>query len=119
MKSLLRILCCAGLLAGLGTFASAATMTMTGEISDSGCGASHAKMMASHKGLTARQCTLTCVKNGGKYVFVSDGKVYNISNQSFAALQQRAGETVQLTGDMNGDNITVTKIAAKKAKKKA
>ena len=34
-----------GLVGGLCSFASAATMTMTGMISDSACGASHAKMM--------------------------------------------------------------------------
>lgn len=57
-----------GLLVGFASFASAATMTMTGVISDSMCGASHAKMMAMHKDAkTDRDCTLACVKGGGKY----------------------------------------------------
>ena len=87
----------------------------TGQISDSGCGLSHAKMLAEHKDLkTDRDCTLGCIKAGGKYVFVSEGKVYNISNQKLAGLEQHAGETVELTGTMKGDTITVTKVSAKK-----
>ncbi len=90
----------------------------TGEISDSACGASHAKMMAEHKDLkTDRACTLACVKAGSKYVLVSDGKVYQIENQSLPALQQRAGQTVVVTGDLKGDAITVSKIAMPGRKK--
>jgi len=116
MKTIFRTLGLAGLLAGLLSLASGATMTMNGMISDSACGASHAKMMAEHKDakMTDKDCTLACVKNGGKFVFVSDGKVYNITNQDFAAVRQYAGQTVSLTGDMNGETITVAKVAAKK-----
>jgi len=91
-------------------------MTMTGMISDSMCGASHAKMMAMHKDakMTDRDCTLACVKGGGKYVFVSDGKVYQIANQDLAALQKDAGESVKLTGDVNADTIKVSKVAMAK-----
>lgn len=91
-------------------------MTMTGMISDSMCGASHAKMMAMHKDakMTDRDCTLGCVKGGAKYVLVSEGKVYNISNQNIAALQKDAGESVSVTGDVNGDTITVKKVAMAK-----
>ena len=93
---------------------SAFAATWTGQISDSACGMSHAKMMAGDKKLkTDRDCTLACIKGGSKYVFVSDGKVYNISNQKLAALKVHAGETIQLTGTMKGDTVTVSKIAAK------
>jgi hypothetical protein len=86
----------------------------TGQISDSACGMSHAKMMAADKSMkTDRDCTLACIKAGSKYVFVSDGKVYNVLNQSLAALKTHAGETVELTGTMKGDTITVSKIAKK------
>ena len=50
------------------------------------------------------------MKGGGKYVFVSDGKVFKIANQELALLQVHAGHTVQLTGDMKDDTITVSKI---------
>ena len=90
----------------------------TGEISDSACGTSHAKMMAEHKDLkTDKDCTLACVKAGSKYVLVSDGKVYQIENQSLPALQQRAGQMVEVTGDMKGESITVSKISAAGKKK--
>jgi hypothetical protein len=51
-----------GLFAALSSFAGAATMTMEGIISDSMCGASHAKMMEMHKDakMTDRDCTLAC-----------------------------------------------------------
>jgi hypothetical protein len=120
MKNVFRLLCCAGLLLGLTSFASAADMTWTGKISDSMCGASHAKMIAAHGGaskMTDRDCTLACTKAGGKFVFVTGGKVYNIANQDDKDLQTHAGHTVRLTGEMKGDTITVSKIVmpAKKA----
>jgi len=102
------------IMAMLSSAASAATME--GTISDSMCGATHAKMIEMHKDakMTDRDCTLACVKNGGKFVFVSDGKVYNVANQNLAALTRYAGSTVRLTGDVAGDTVTVKKISAKK-----
>ncbi len=99
------------LLGAFCSFASAANMTMNGAISDSACGASHAKMTAGKK-MSDRDCALACVKNGARYVFVADGKVYNIANQNFAGLQQYAGERVSLTGDVNGETVTVSKVSA-------
>src|SRR2546423_8023467 len=97
----------------------AAPKTWTGKISDSMCGATH-KVAAEHgaKAMSARDCTLACVKNGGKYVFVQNGKVYNIDNQDFGDLQAHAGHTVRLTGDMKGDTITVSKIVMPGSTKK-
>lgn len=89
----------------------AASQTLSGEISDSGCGRSHAGM--GDMGKNPKECTLGCVKKGRKYVFVSGDKVYDIKNQKFAALATNAGENVQLTGnvDADGKTITVAKIA--------
>jgi hypothetical protein len=85
--------------------------TWTGTISDSMCGATHKKMEEhGNAKISDRDCTLACVKNGGKYVFVSKGKVYQVTNQDYAGLQQHAGHTVKLTGDLSGNNITVTGI---------
>ena len=112
MKTFLRASSAAALFAGMCFIATAADKTMTGDISDSMCGASHAKMTSTHKGLTDADCTKACIKAGAKYVFVSDGKVYSISNQSRAELAQYAGEKVRLTGDVNGDTVAVSKIAA-------
>ena len=73
--------------------ASAADRMWTGKISDSMCGAKH-NTSAEHGGkmMSDRDCTLACVKeHNAKYVFVSGGKVYNVANQDFAALQEHAG----------------------------
>ena len=92
--------------------AFAADQTWTGQISDNLCGASHAKMTAGHPGMTDRDCALACAKAGGKFVFVSAGKVYKIANQDSPLLQAHAGHAgVALTGEMKDDTITVSKIA--------
>jgi len=116
MKGILHGTLCASLLAGIAALAPAAPITMNGTISDSMCGASHSKMMEMHKDakMTDRDCTLACVQHGAKYVFVSDGKVYQIANQNMPALMKQAGEAVRLTGDVNGDTITVSKVAVAK-----
>jgi hypothetical protein len=107
-------LCLAVVASMLGAGATyAADKTWTGKISDSMCGVKHASS-AEHGGkkMSDRDCTLACVKDhGAKYVFVTGGKVYNVGNQDMAALQEHAGHTVKLTGEMSGDTITVSKIA--------
>jgi hypothetical protein len=97
--------------------ASAAEKTWTGSISDSMCGAKHSADEHGGKKMSDRDCTLACVKeHSAQYVFVSAGKVYKVSNQDFAALQEHAGHRVALTGEMNGDTITVSKIVMPGAK---
>jgi hypothetical protein len=85
--------------------------TWTGKISDSTCGASH-KSAVEHSGkkMSDRECALACIKNGAKYVFVRNGKVYNIANQDYAGLEEHAGHTVRLTGEMTGETINVSRI---------
>ena len=122
MKNFFRILSVVVLLVGLTSLASAADKTMRGQISDSMCGASHATMQASHGGaakFTAHDCTNACVKAGGQYVFVSGGKVYKIANQDDPDLEKHAGHTVELTGDVMGDTVNVSKVVMPAAKKKA
>ena len=94
----------------------AAPKTWTGTISDSHCGAKHKSVDG--KSVTDRECTEMCTKAGGEYVFVSQGKVYQIADQKDAALAAHAGHTVQLTGEMKGKTITVAKIEMPKAEKK-
>lgn len=96
-------------LSSMGLFA--ANQTWNGTISDSKCGATHPTGEHNGKTMTARQCTQACIKGGAKYVFVSEGKVYNISNQGAAGLAKYAGDNVKLTGEMNGDTVTVSKVA--------
>jgi hypothetical protein len=87
-------------------------MTMAGMISDDCDAASHAKMMAMHKDtkMTDRDLALACVKDGGWYVLVADGKMYQIANQNQVDLAFAAGNRVRLTGDLNGKTITATRV---------
>lgn len=84
--------------------------TWTGKISDSSCDASHDTMTEHGKQGSDKDCTLMCVKDGSKFVFVVKDTVMPIANQDFKDLQAFAGETVTLTGDLKGKSITVTKI---------
>ena len=88
------------------TGAFAADQTWKGAISDKMCGADHKKMAGK---MSDRDCTLACAKGGSSYVLVSDGKVYQLTNHD-ADLRTHAGHVVNLTGELKGDTIRVSKI---------
>ena len=96
--------------------AFAAQQTWTGQITDSMCKADHSVMSSAGKPVNAHDCTLICTKAGAKFALVSEGKVFDIANQAFADLNQYAGATVSLTGDVGSDSktITVSKLTPKK-----
>jgi hypothetical protein len=105
MKS---VIIAAAIILGAATM-HAADQTWTGLISDDMCGAEH--MPGEHgKKMSARDCTIACVKDGSKYVFVAGGKVFKIANQDLEALATHAGETVRLSGQLKDETITVTRI---------
>ncbi len=104
---------CYGFMLGIGSAALArAEQTWSGQISDAMCGKDHSMMQHGGKKSSARDCTLECAKSGSKYVFVSNGKVYEIGNKTMKDLQVHAGHDVQLTGNMaaDGKTIQVSKI---------
>jgi hypothetical protein len=116
MKKLLSLTVLAYLGGSLALFG--ADKTWTGRISDSMCGADHSAMTKEHqkggelseqssRSSKDQECTLACVKSGGKYVFVTGGKVYDLENQDFAGLKEHAGHTVKLTGDMSADGKAI------------
>ena len=89
--------------------ALAADQTMTGKVSDSMCGAKHA--MAGDPA----SCTHSCVKQGSKYALVVGDKVYTLETSDKAALDklnELAGANAKVTGEVNGDKITVKSVAA-------
>lgn len=93
--------------------ATAAPQTWTGEIADGMCAlAGHAHMGATD----ARKCTLECIKAGQPYALVVNKKMLKIANQKFPGLETYAGQTVQLTGELKGDTITVTKVVKSSGK---
>jgi hypothetical protein len=103
-------------LAGIGAVAllavpvMCAEQTWSGEISDSACGAKHESGTENVPTPPSKQCTLDCVRGGSKFVLVSEGKVYEIANQTFADLPARAGDKVKVTGELIGGRITVSKM---------
>ena len=94
----------------LATVADNKTMTWTGWISDSHCGANG--MSAGHKA-----CAQTCVKTkGATWVFVNgaDKKVLNIHNQDAVNADQDLGAEVTVIGHLMDDGtLQVDKIAPK------
>jgi hypothetical protein len=90
--------------------------TWKGKISDSMCKATHPAGEHDGKKTTEADCVGVCVKKGAKYVFVSEGKVYQLANQSSKQIASHAGHEVELTGVMKGDTITasVLKMASTK-----
>ena len=94
----------------------AAEQTWTGTISDTMCVTSHQSniehaLKNSGKKMTDQECTVGCVMHRGqKYVFVSNGKIYQIENQDYAGLVDHAAQTVKLTGSLAGETIKVSQI---------
>ena len=83
--------------------AMAADSSLTGWIADSKCGAK-----AAHDG--ARECTIKCIKEGAKYVFVDDAdkKVYIVDAQDKVA--DHAGHHVKVSGTVEGDTLKLSSI---------
>lgn len=88
----------------------AAEQTLTGQIGDSRCGATHKAAQEHNKNLSDRDCAEACVKGGAKYILSSGGKVYQIDNQKDPALAMYAGEQVTVTGEVSGNTIRASKI---------
>jgi hypothetical protein len=95
----------------MATTGYAADQTWTGEISDSACGAKHESGAENVPPPPAPECVAACLRGGSKYVLVVGETVYQIANQDNAGLATHAGHTVKLTGELNGDTITVNTIA--------
>jgi len=88
----------------LACLSGAADRTWTGTVSDSHCGAKHAKA-----GADAETCVEKCVSGGAKYVLVSHGKVYQVDDQEkFKGL---GGKSVKVTGSLSESTITVASVS--------
>jgi len=92
-------------------FAADKPQTFTGKVSDAMCGASH--MMAG----AASDCVHACIAKGSKYALVVGDRVYTLDTSdkdSLAALDKLADHQAKVTGQANGDTITVRSVAAAK-----
>lgn len=88
--------------------ALAAEQTLKGVISDSMCGRKH--MLP---GKTDAQCIQECIKAKSKYALVTENKIYTLQG-STTDFEKLAGKQVQVSGDVDGTNLKVTKIGAAK-----
>ncbi len=78
--------------------------TITGVVSDSMCGAKHAK---ASDGAVA--CVKKCEDGGSKLVVVAGSKVYNTDDQD--KLKGFEGKEVKVSGTVKGDALTITSVA--------
>jgi hypothetical protein len=85
---------------------AAADQTWAGMISDSMCKDDHGGEV------DPKECTAKCVRNGDKYVLMTDGytKAMAIANQNFPDLAAHAGQTVKVTGELQADGILIKKM---------
>jgi len=99
------------LLAGLAAMpilAAGKNQTLTGQVSDAMCGAKH-EMPGS-----AAECTRGCIKHGSKYALVVGDKVYTLETSDKATLDKLndlAGASAKVTGDVDGDTIAVKSVS--------
>ena len=84
----------------------AAEQTWTGIVSDSTCKEDHGGEV------DPKECTAKCVRNGDKYVLMTDGytKAMPIANQDFPDLAAHAGDKVNATGELRDGAIFLTKL---------
>ncbi len=89
---------------------AAADRTITGTITDSMCGKSHAAMKMG----SDAECTKACVKAGAKYVLSDGTKTWALSDQK--GPEAFAGKRVTVTGAVDEKNgvLQVTKIEVAK-----
>jgi hypothetical protein len=91
----------AGSMFAFGAFAK----EMTGVISDSHCGTGHAEASAA-----AEKCVAKCVKGGSAPVFVSEGKVYKIDEDSKSKVMSHLGHKVTVNGDFSDDSVKIDSV---------
>ncbi len=119
MKKLFAVLSLMLLLAAfLAAYGQTRAQTYSGEIMDSQCAAmgNHDAGFKMTGTKTAKECTISCVKEGGQYVLYDSAKktFYKLDDQKKP--EAFAGEKVKVTGtfDSATKTIHVEKIAAAK-----
>ncbi len=85
--------------------AEAGPQTFSGMVTDSTCGARHAK----NSNLSSTECARACVRSGARYVLVDGEKVLSLEGHP-GQLQKFAGQRVEIRGTRAGDAIQVDSI---------
>ena len=89
--------------------AAGKSQTLTGEVSDSMCGAKH-EMPGK-----AADCTRACVKHGSNYALVVGDKVYTLQTSdqtTLDTLDKLAGAKAKVTGEVDGTTVNVKSVKA-------
>lgn len=96
--------------------AAQTAQTFTGEITDAACAGMGGHKAMLEKGESNKDCTLSCVKAGSKFVLYDAGKkmVYQLDDQKKPAAFAGAKVTVSGTLDAASKTIHITDIAAAK-----
>jgi hypothetical protein len=102
-----KVILASALSLSLGSFGAFAD-TISGYISESGCGAKHSAVSDANT-----KCIQGCLKKGSDAVLVSDGKVYKFDDASKDKAKALAGKEVSVDGSISGDMVTATAISAK------
>ena len=85
--------------------------SFTGHVTDAMCGAHHVM------GGAAADCLRTCIRKGSRYALIVGDKFYALDTSDKTALDeldQLADKQAIVTGQANGDVITVVSVAAAK-----
>ncbi|HEV2715279.1 MAG TPA: hypothetical protein VGU64_08440 [Terriglobales bacterium] len=82
-----------------------AEQSFSGVVTDSHCGARHAK----NSGKSPAECARACVRNGLQYTLVDGDKVYVLQGQG-ADLDRLAGQRTTIGGTLSGNTIQVNSI---------
>ena len=81
--------------------------SFSGVVTDSRCGARHAK----NSGKSPAECARACIRDGMQYTLVDGEKVYALHGQ-MADLDSLAGQRTTVVGILDGSTIQVSSIAA-------
>jgi hypothetical protein len=116
MRKMIVALAAAAVTVMLGAPASAATMTVKGELIDEGCSVKPGASGKLEKVAGMDACALDCAKKGEPVaLFTADGKVYRVGGalaaNKNAKLVAHMGHTVEITGDVSEKDGKMT-IAA-------
>lgn len=97
------------LLSAMALPALAATTTVTGLITDDMCGSGKHMM----PGKSDAECIRECAKHGAKFAVVSNGKTYVLAGKA-SDVSALAGKKATVSGDLKGNTLTVSTVAAAK-----
>jgi hypothetical protein len=80
--------------------------SFSGVVTDSRCGARHAR----NSGKSPAECARACVRDGLQYTLIDGDKVYALQGQA-ADLDRLAGQRTTVAGTLDGNTIQISSIA--------